>query len=159
MRVGTRTIVTVGWPGEAVLRRKAKAVGRLGTEDYDLIEDMIATLQEVGGLGLAAPQVGVSKRILVVELEGQTHVLVDPVLRMASGTEVAVESCLSIPDVAVPVARAYCLTAEGKNRRGKGVRIRAQGLLARVLQHEVDHLDGILITDPERDLTNAKSVV
>src|SRR3989304_5142007 len=144
-------IVTVDGPRAAVLRRKAKPAGKVTLAVQRLIEDMVATMRAANGLGLAAPQVGEGKRVLVAEVAERLGTLVDPVLAPAEGGEVATEACLSIPGVLGPVRRAARVKVKGKNRRGRGVSVNAEGLLARVLQHEIDHLNGILFLDRVED--------
>ncbi|MDR7538820.1 MAG: peptide deformylase [Armatimonadota bacterium] len=144
-------IVTVDGPRAAVLRRRARPVGKVTLDVRRLIEDMIATMRAANGLGLAAPQVGQGKRVLVAEVEERLVALVDPVLVRAEGEEVGTEACLSIPGVVGPVRRAARVVVKGKNRRGRGITVNAGGLLARVLQHEIDHLDGILFLDRVED--------
>jgi len=144
-------IVTVDGPRSAVLRRRARPVGKVTLDVQRLIEDMFATMRAANGLGLAAPQVGEGKRVLVAEVEERLVALVDPVLVCAEGEEVATEACLSIPGVVAPVRRAARVVVKGKNRRGRGITVNAEGMLARVLQHEIDHLDGILFLDRVED--------
>ena len=144
-------IVTVDSPKAAVLRRKTKAAGKVSRDVQRLIEQMFATMHAAHGLGLAAPQVGESVRVLVAQVEDRTVVLVNPEVLDASGEETATEACLSIPGVVGEVPRAAAIRVRGKNRRGRRVTIDAEGLLARVLQHEIDHLDGILFLDRVRD--------
>lgn len=144
-------IVSVDSPRAGILRRRARPVGKVTLPVQHLIDAMIETLREVRGLGLAAPQVGEGKRILVAEVEERLVVLVDPEIVRASGEEVDTEACLSIPGVVAPVRRAQRVTVKGKNRRGRGVTVQGEGLLARVLQHEIDHLDGILFLDRVED--------
>ncbi len=147
----TLDIVTVDSPRGGILRRRARPVGKVTLPVQQLIDDMVETLHAARGLGLAAPQVGEGKRILVAEVEERGVVLVDPVIVRASGEEVDTEACLSVPGVVAPVRRALRVTVKGKNRRGRGITVRAEGLLARVLQHEIDHLDGILFLDRVED--------
>ncbi len=144
-------IVTADSPRAGVLRRRAKPVGKVRAEIQRLIEAMLVTMHAARGLGLAAPQIGESLRVLVAQVEDRTVVLVDPGLVHSEGEETATEACLSIPGVVGDVPRATTLTMRGKNRRGKKITIVADGLLARVLQHELDHLDGILFLDRVRD--------
>ena len=144
-------ILTVDGPRAAVLRRKAKPVGKFTPAVQRLIEDMVATMRAAAGLGLAAPQVGEGKRVLVAEVEERLITLVDPELARAEGEEVATEACLSIPGVIGPVPRATRVTVKGKNRHGRRITVNAEGLLARVLQHEIDHLNGILFLDRVED--------
>ena len=151
-------IVTVDSRRAAILRRRAKPVGRVTLAVQRLIDAMVATMRAASGLGLAAPQVGEGKRILVAEVEERLVVLVDPQLVQADGEEVASEACLSIPGVVAPVRRAVRVRVKGKNRKGRGVTVRAEGLLARVLQHEIDHLNGILFLDRVEDLSTIERV-
>jgi peptide deformylase len=144
-------IVTVDSARAGVLRRRARAVGKVTPEVAALIDRLLATMRAVNGLGLAAPQVGESRRVFVAEVEDRVVALVDPVIASREGQEVATEACLSIPGVVAPVSRATRVTVKGKNRRGRGVTVEAEGLLARVLQHEIDHLDGILFLDRVED--------
>jgi peptide deformylase len=144
-------IITVDSPKASVLRRRAQPV-RVVTRDVQaLIDEMFRTLGEVRGLGLAAPQFGVSQRLLVAHLEDRKIVLVDPEIVHQEGEEVATEACLSIPGLLGDVPRAQRVTVRGRNRRNRFVTIEATGLLARVLLHEIDHLDGILFTERVRD--------
>lgn len=151
-------IVTVEGPKAGVLRRKAKPVGRVTRQIKELIDGMIEVMHNAGGVGLAAPQVGVSKRVIVAEVAERLHVLVDPQIIAAAGEEVGIEGCLSIPGIVAEVPRAARVTVRGKNRKGKGIRVTAEGLLARVLQHEVDHLDGVLFLDRVVDKSTIREV-
>lgn len=144
-------IVTVDSPRAAVLRRKARPVGRVTREVAQLIDAMLATMEAAGGLGLAAPQVGESLRVFVARVEDRTLALVDPEVVRAEGEVTDTEGCLSIPGVVGDVPRAAAITVRGKTRRGRRVTIPAEGLLARVIQHEIDHLDGVLFLDRVRD--------
>lgn len=149
-----RPILTLPNP---LLRRKARAVNRFDSELQRLIEDMIETMRAAPGVGLAAPQVGVLERVIVVEYAEddekedspkRLYVVVNPEIKVASReTEIGVEGCLSIPGVQGEVERALQITVRGLNRHGQPVRIKAKGWLARIFQHEVDHLNGVLYTD------------
>jgi len=132
---------------DPVLRRPAKPVERVTKRIQKLIRDMADTMYAANGAGLAAPQVGVSERVIVADAGDGLVALVNPRIVSSSGSEVDVEGCLSIPNVTVYVERAAQVEVEGWDERGKTVRIKAEGLLARALQHEIDHLDGILIID------------
>ncbi len=137
--------------GAEVLRRPAAPVGEVDDEVRALIDDMFETMYRAEGVGLAAPQVGVSRRVVVVDLgeEGSGPLaLADPrVVEKSDEEERAEEGCLSVPGVAALVQRPLRVTIEAAGRRGEPVRLQAEGLLARCLQHEVDHLDGILFLD------------
>lgn len=148
-----RDIVTLPQP---VLRQKARKVSDFGTELQQLIDDMIETMREAPGVGLAAPQVGVPKRVIVVEFGDEEneeaplslYVVVNPeIVRYSSELVEGVEGCLSIPHLVGAVDRPEEVTVKGLNRHGKPVKIKAKGWLARIFQHEVDHLDGILFVD------------
>jgi peptide deformylase len=148
-----RKIVTNPAP---VLRRKARKVTDFGPELQTLIDDMIETMREAPGVGLAAPQVDVPLRVIVVEFGDEEdeeappklYTVVNPELsRLSEEIEVGTEGCLSIPGFVGDVERPIEVVVKGLNRRGKPVRIKAQGWLARVFQHEIDHLEGVLFTD------------
>jgi len=151
-------IITVESPKAAVLRRRARPAGKVTREIQALIESMLVTLRAARGLGLAAPQVGESVRVMVAQVEDRLVILVDPEILLAEGEEIATEACLSIPGLVGDVPRATSLTLRGKNRRGRRITIVADGLLARVLQHELDHLDGILFLDRVRDHTTIRDI-
>lgn len=137
--------------GDPVLRRKAEPVETVDDEVRELIDDMLETMYDADGVGLAAPQVGLSHRVIVVdtrEPEVAPFALVNPVI-VESGEETdrGEEGCLSIPGLKEIVERPARVVVEGLDPEGNPRRIEAEGLLARVLQHEVDHLDGILFLD------------
>lgn len=137
--------------GDPVLRQKAKPVAELTDDLRALIADMFDTMYEEDGVGLAAPQVGVDERIIVVDPHDpdvQPFALVNPeILELGADLERSEEGCLSLPGLKDVVERPATCVVEGIGRDGEPVRIEASGLLARVLQHEVDHLDGILFID------------
>jgi peptide deformylase len=144
-------IITVDSPKASVLRRRAQPVRVVTREVQALIDQMFQTMRDAHGLGLAAPQVGTSRRLFVARLEDRQIVLVDPEVLHHEGEEIATEACLSIPGLLGDVPRAQRVTVRGRNRRNRFVTIEATGLLARILLHEIDHLDGILFTDRVRD--------
>jgi len=129
-------------------------VSRIGPRERRLAHDMSATMYAVSGVGLAAPQVGIGKRLIVVDVGLEPLVVVNPRIKSAEGEQVGLERCLSLPDLVGEVGRAEWVIAEGFDRMGRAIEVEGQGLLARVLQHEIDHLDGILfiahIEDPTR---------
>ena len=139
--------------GARVLREPAVPVEGVTDETRQLIRDMFDTMYDAGGIGLAAPQVGVSRRVLIVDVPDEeetrhVHALVNPVIAESGRTTgKATEGCLSIPGLEETVTRAVRVTVEGLGPDGEPVRIEAEGLMARALQHEVDHLDGILFID------------
>ena len=134
--------------GDPILKTRAAPV-----EDFDeslerLAEEMLVTMREQEGVGLAANQVGRLKRILVAALEEDEYVVVNPVVEATDGaTETGSEGCLSIPGIQVEVERPVAITLSGQDASGRPLRIEAEGLLARIFQHEVDHLDGVTILD------------
>jgi peptide deformylase len=134
--------------GDPVLKTRAAPVDSFDESLVRLTEDMLVTMRENEGVGLAANQVGRLKRVLVAEVEDEEYVIVNPVLTdMAETTEQGPEGCLSIPGIQVEVERPTAVTVSGQDVSGEPLRIEASDLLARILQHEVDHLDGVLILD------------
>jgi peptide deformylase len=144
-------VITVDSPRAAILRRRAQPVQAITRTVQSLIDQMFATLRNARGLGLAAPQVGAGQRILVAEVEKRRIALVNPEILRQEGETIATEACLSIPGLLGDVPRAARVVVRARNRRNRFVTIDAEGLLARVLQHEIDHLDGILFTERVRD--------
>jgi peptide deformylase len=133
--------------GEPILVAKAKPVAKVTKETKTLISDMIETMVAARGVGLAAPQVRVPQRLFVYDVGEGPGALINPVIEEMEGEELGVEGCLSIPKLQGEVARATRVVVTGLNREGKGVRIEARDFLARVFQHEIDHLDGVLFID------------
>lgn len=132
--------------GNDVLRAHAQEV-EFDDEVRALIERMYEIMVEARGYGLAAPQIGISKRIFVYDIGEGHHALVNPKILSTSGEETSIEGCLSIPGLQGEVARAARVTITGINEEGKTVKIKGEGLLARVFQHEMDHLDGRMFID------------
>jgi peptide deformylase len=144
-----REIIKIGHP---TLTTKAVPVESIDQELRDLARDMVETLHAAPGVGLAAPQVDVSKRLIVVDITigkepGALLVLVNPEIVHAAGEIVCEEGCLSIPDVSENVARPYRVIVRALDLDGREVRIEAEDYLARALCHEIDHLDGKLFID------------
>jgi len=111
----------------------------------ELIFDMLETMKENHGMGLAAPQVGKSVRLCVIRFERKTYILINPQIKSKSwGKEIAEEGCLSFPGQFIPIKRSKKVKVVAQNKAGKEITLEAEGLLARALQHEIDHLDGIL---------------
>lgn len=135
--------------GDPVLREPAKPVEAFDAALRLLAEDMIETMHEAPGVGLAAPQVGRSLQLVVFDIQDETgpRALANPVLRDEWGEQIGEEGCLSLPGLYYPVARAMKVWAEGFDLDGRPATIEGQELLARVLQHEVDHLQGVLFID------------
>ena len=152
-----RTIVTLP---DAVLRRKARAVTKFDKNLHTLIDDMVETMREAPGVGLAAPQIGLSERIIVIEYYEREEdeekedapkkvwaVLNPEIIKSSEEKLMGVEGCLSIPGLVGEVERHAAVQVKGLNRHGKPMKIKAEGWLARIFQHEIDHLNGILFTD------------
>jgi peptide deformylase len=134
--------------GDPVLRMKAREVEEFDDDLLRLVERMMTLMHEAQGVGLAATQVGVLRRIFVVVDDGEDRVLVNPVITKSSkDTSTDSEGCLSLRDVHVPVERASSVTIEGFDEKGEAVTLEVDEPTARVVQHELDHLDGVLIID------------
>jgi peptide deformylase len=145
--------------GEAVLRHKAKKVTHFGPSLEALVAEMLDSMHAVNGLGLAAPQIGVPLRVIVIEMpeerdeEGrivqpsQLYVYCNPEIVKAHGEEEVEEACLSVPGYLGLVKRATSVTVKGQDIKGHRIRTKAEGLLARAFQHEIDHLNGMLYVD------------
>ena len=131
-----------------ILRQKAKKVHHFDPSISKLINDMFETMHEAHGVGLAAPQIALSLRIFVAEYEERKVALVNPEIIKAEGEELGTEGCLSIPGyVGDNIRRATKVVVKGQNAHGKTIKVTAEGWFARILQHEIDHLDGLLFLD------------
>ena len=135
--------------GDPVLRRRAVPIDAVTPELRQLVDDMTDTMYDEVGIGLAAPQVGHSVRLLVVgDEEGRgVQVLVNPVITESGGSVTAEEGCLSLPGIFADVTRAQWVKLEARDLEGRPIAITARGLRSRVFQHEIDHLDGVLFID------------
>lgn len=140
--------------GDDVLRQKSRNVTVINKKVKKLLTNMKEAMYEANGVGLAAPQVGVSKRIAVVDVGEGVWELINPEIVFREGEEIGVEGCLSIPGVAGEVNRAAKVKVRSLNRDGQLQLISAEGLGARALQHEIDHLDGILFIDRATKISN-----
>lgn len=129
-----------------VLTSKATRVPRVDDSIRKLMDDMVETMFEANGVGLAAPQVNVPLRVIVLRVENQIYQLANPEMVRCNGEQTGLEGCLSVPGLVGEVTRCERVVAKGLNRHGKEIRIKGDGLLARAVQHEVDHLDGVLFT-------------
>ncbi len=137
---------------DKVLRVKAKEVENINGEIAKLAKDMLDTMYEAPGIGLAAPQVGRSLRLIVFDIwhteeKPNPHILINPVITAKEGEELGEEGCLSVPGIRAEVKRSFAVEVKGYDLNEREVVLQADGLLARVIQHEIDHLDGILFID------------
>jgi peptide deformylase len=146
-----RKIVTIP---DDVLRKKAHKVTTFDKDLIVLIDDMFETMREEPGVGLAAPQIGLSQQIVVIEYaedeeaKPKSFALINPeIIKTSDETEFGIEGCLSIPNLVGEVERFSSITVKALNKFGKPIRIKTSGWMARIFQHEIDHLDGILFTD------------
>lgn len=133
--------------GDPVLDRKSAEVEVFDAELASFLDDMMETMRVKDGIGLAAPQVGVSKRVVVIELDGVAHEIINPRIVDKRGKEKAVEACLSVPDLSGEVERPSWIRLEYQDRHGQKQELETDGLLARCVQHECDHLDGVLFVN------------
>lgn len=142
--------------GDEILRKKSRVVENVDERIKELLDDMYETLKASDdGIGLAAPQIGVLKRLVVIDLseeDGEVYKLVNPVITKSKGEQVCREGCLSVPGVLGDVVRPKEVIVEALNEKGEKIKIKAKDLLAIVLCHEIDHLDGILFTDKATEL-------
>jgi peptide deformylase len=133
---------------DPILRKKCQEVREVTMEIKKLVEEMILALEKKQGVGLSAPQVGVLKRVIVIETEKGPVGLINPkIIKKSRGKEVMEEGCLSFPGLWLKIKRAKEVEVEALDKEGKGIRMEAEGLIAKILQHEIDHLDGILFID------------
>jgi peptide deformylase len=159
-----REILTVD---HAMLRRKCTKIRALDASLQRLIDDMIETMRDAPGLGLAAPQVGVPVRLFIVEIPedadepnaGELHVIYNPEILKKEELYFPEEGCLSMPGWVANVPRYQRVILKGRNRQGKEIRVKAGGLLAHAFQHEADHLDGILFYDHLESMDQLRYVV
>jgi peptide deformylase len=145
--------------GDSVLRMRAREVEAFDDDLERLVERMTALMHEASGVGLAATQVGVLRRVFVFVEDGEDRVLVNPVITSASSdTELDDEGCLSLRDVLVPVERPRSVTIEGFDTNGEPLRFDLEPPSSRVVQHELDHLDGVLIIDRTNDAARREAL-
>jgi peptide deformylase len=150
------SIVTPWDKDSTVLHKQARRVREFGPELCELLDEMVQSMREARGVGLAAPQIGIDQRIAVIEYpddeddpEGtmRLYEVINPEIVKAKGSEVAQEGCLSLPGLAADVDRATYVLVKAQDRQGNEYRIKAYDWLARIFQHEIDHLHGVLMTD------------
>jgi peptide deformylase len=145
--VAVLPLVTIDHPA---LHQKAKRVHVIDDSIQKLIDDMIETMHYTGGVGLAAPQVGIPLQVVVIELpedEGNIITLINPEMVKSSGEREVSEGCLSLPGYRGELIRAETVTVKGRDRNGKQVRVKGEGMLAQALQHEIDHINGMVYVD------------
>ena len=133
--------------GDPVLRERCFEVDKINNSVKSLISNLTDTLKDVPGVGLAASQIGVLRRVFVYDIGNGTQVLINPVFLKKKGEIIDDEGCLSLYEIKCPVKRYQKVIVKGKNLKGEDVVIEAEDLLARVIQHEIDHLDGVLFID------------
>lgn len=132
---------------DEILNKKTRPVKKIDRRIQDLLDDMVTTMRQENGVGLAGPQVGMLRRLFVVEVEdGQVYKVINPEILETSGSEIDVEGCLSIPNFQATVERPSHVKMKYTDENGDEQIVEADGLLARCLQHEYDHLEGVLIT-------------
>ena len=148
-----RKVITV--PNE-ILRKKAHTVTKFDKNIKTLIDDMVETMRDAPGVGLAAPQLGILERVIVIEfgdeddeeIPAKLYAVVNPeITRFSDEKVMGVEGCLSVPGIVGDVERSVSIVVKGQNRNGKNVKYKLKGWVARIFQHEIDHLHGILFTD------------
>lgn len=132
---------------EKILRRKCRLVQNVTEREKNIFQKMLRTMYYFKGVGLAAPQVGIAEKIIVADIGEGTVTLANPQIIKRKGNDELEEGCLSIPQAQVNILRNYEITVTGINEKGELQEIKAKGLMARVLQHEIDHLEGKLIID------------
>jgi peptide deformylase len=138
----------ITYPNPILQKKTAKIRDAKSPEIKELILDMLETLEQNSGVGLAAPQVGKSVRLCIIKLAGKTHILINPEIKSRSWRKtVEEEGCLSFPGEFIPIKRSATVKVTAESRTGKTIILSAEGLFSRALQHEIDHLDGILFTD------------
>jgi len=143
--------------GEDILREKAKEVKSVTPNIHKLLDNMAETMYDAEGVGLAAPQIGVPKRVVVIDVGDGLVELINPVILTKEGDETDQEGCLSIPNVVGEVKRAKKVVVQALDRDGVLMEYEAEGLIARAFQHEIDHLDGILFVDVAEKISEKKN--
>ena len=131
-----------------VLRQKASSIGKISKKTQDLIDSMVRIMRQANGVGLAAPQVGILNRVIVIApMDMKPTALINPKIVKAEGEQIGVEGCLSIPGLYGDVKRCAFVEIETEDRKGRHLTYEFEGIHARVVQHEIDHLEGVLFTD------------
>lgn len=142
-----KTALKIRIIGDPVLRKKSSSIKEVSNRHRDILSQMAQLMYEGDGVGLAAPQAGINEMMIVVDIGSGLYKLINPKVADASGAQVNQEGCLSVPGICIKVKRAQRVRIKAQDEYGKNLDIKAEGLLACVLQHEIDHLKGKLITD------------
>ncbi|WP_105618110.1 peptide deformylase [Vallitalea okinawensis] len=137
-----------------ILSKKSKVVTEINEKIQILIDDMLDTMYEADGVGLAAPQIGILKRIIVIDIGEGPIIMINPEIASENGEQCEIEGCLSIPGVSGTVNRPAKVTVKFTDREGNEQKMTGKGLLARAFCHEIDHLNGVLFTDKVIDYVN-----
>jgi peptide deformylase len=144
---------------DPILRQRAKRVRSIDGSVHKLIGDMLETMRSASGVGLAAPQIGIPLQVLVIGLpEEEDIALINPKIVRRCGERLVNEGCLSVPGYVGEIKRAELVTAKGRDRDGKEIRIKADGLLAQALEHEIDHLNGVLYIDHLESMAQLRKI-
>ena len=143
----TTAILKIRTYGDPCLRKKSSTVKEVGPGERMLIQSMIATMNEAKGVGLAAPQVGINQRLFVIDVGEGPMAIINPKISKRMGADILAEGCLSIPEVTINIERPQQITVKYLDETGRAMEIVCEDLMARVIQHETDHLDGKLILD------------
>jgi peptide deformylase len=149
-------ILEIKKAGEKILKEKAQRVSRVDKRIRQLLSNMAETMYSADGVGLAAPQVGISLRVIVIDIGEGLVELINPQIISQEGEETALEGCLSVPGIYGEVTRYSKVIVEAVNSQGKKVKYNGEGLLGRALQHEIDHLEGILFIDKAESIMTGK---
>ncbi|MFC2035573.1 peptide deformylase [Chloroflexota bacterium] len=144
---------------DPILRQKAKRVRSIDSSIEKLIDNMFETMHSASGVGLAAPQVGIPLRVIVIGLPEQEDIaLINPQIVRRSGDRLVNEGCLSVPGFIGQIKRALSVTAKGRDQNGKEIRVKADELLAQALEHEIDHINGVLYIDHLKNMDDLHKI-
>jgi peptide deformylase len=144
---------------DPVLRQKSKRIRHIDSSLQGLVADMFETMYAASGVGLAAPQVGMPLRLIVIAIPGEEEItLINPEIVKKTGQRLVDEGCLSIPGYVGQVKRAESVIAKGRDRGGRAIRVKADELLAQALEHEIDHLNGVLYIDHLDNTDNLRKI-
>ncbi|PKM90945.1 MAG: peptide deformylase [Firmicutes bacterium HGW-Firmicutes-12] len=138
--------------GDSILRENARVVKEITPNIIKLLDNMQDTMYAANGVGLAAPQIGISKRVIIVDTGDELLELINPEVLMSEGEQTDTEGCLSVPGLVGDVTRAYKVKVRALNRAGNEIEITGEEITARALQHEIDHLDGVLFIDKAENI-------